>query len=404
MPAFASQYHMYGVELMGVTSVGLVDMKKLLTLLCIISITLYTSYQLTRHANGRDFIEFFAAATALNEGLNPYDPATMFRVQNQLVGHSPPVLMMWSPPWVLPLMLPGGPGTGLADALLKWRIWGALLVGIGFLLIFSLLRTNGSGSYWMMMSVVLCAPFLDVAKLAQSTPIFFLSAALFAWAIERRRYGIAGASASLWIIKPHLFLLCGVGYLLSGDIGKKRFFVAASAAVLLLIGVSEMQYPGGSQLWLGTFAYNEDTTYTVPRLAWLCATLGGFIRSALGIGPDISFYITTMSALFLVIASLRNKVSVTFPDDLSWIIPLGLLTAPYGWFYDQALIAIAVFFLLRSRADQPLLRPLCIWILFWNTVAVWYFTAIATVQQDLWWYPLGILVPALWIRFEQRSA
>src|SRR5262249_41648918 len=52
-----------------------------------------------------DFVEYWAAGRLLLEGENPYDPERIRDMERQ-AGRSDEGILMWNPPWALPLVLP----------------------------------------------------------------------------------------------------------------------------------------------------------------------------------------------------------------------------------------------------------------------------------------------------------
>src|SRR5205814_10247989 len=54
-----------------------------------------------------DFVEYWAAGQLNAKGENPYDPEAIARIERK-VGRDHPGVMMWNPPWVLPLVMPFG--------------------------------------------------------------------------------------------------------------------------------------------------------------------------------------------------------------------------------------------------------------------------------------------------------
>src|SRR5213596_3321744 len=54
-----------------------------------------------------DFIEYWAAGRLLLQGSNPYDPDLVHELERQ-AGRSDEGILMWNPPWALPLVLPLG--------------------------------------------------------------------------------------------------------------------------------------------------------------------------------------------------------------------------------------------------------------------------------------------------------
>src|SRR4051794_29764460 len=54
-----------------------------------------------------DFVEYWAAGRLLGEGKNPYDAESVHELERQ-AGRTDEGILMWNPPWALPLVLPLG--------------------------------------------------------------------------------------------------------------------------------------------------------------------------------------------------------------------------------------------------------------------------------------------------------
>src|SRR5437773_620254 len=54
-----------------------------------------------------DFAEYWAAGHLEARGENPYDPERIHELEQQL-GRETEAVLMWNPPWTLPLVLPFG--------------------------------------------------------------------------------------------------------------------------------------------------------------------------------------------------------------------------------------------------------------------------------------------------------
>src|SRR5262245_49181836 len=65
-----------------------------------------------------DFVEYWAAGRLLLGGQNPYDADLVHELERQ-VGRTDEGILMWNPPWSLPLVLPLGL-MGVRTAHLVW--------------------------------------------------------------------------------------------------------------------------------------------------------------------------------------------------------------------------------------------------------------------------------------------
>src|SRR5438477_8868221 len=65
-----------------------------------------------------DFVEYWAAGRLTLQGENPYDIERMEQMQRE-AGRSDEGILMWNPPWTLPLVLP----LGLLDVRTAHLVW-----------------------------------------------------------------------------------------------------------------------------------------------------------------------------------------------------------------------------------------------------------------------------------------
>src|SRR5262245_20276965 len=73
-----------------------------------------------------DFVEYWAAGRLALEGQNPYDAEALLPPQRRIGWESSSeALMMWNPPWVLPLVMP----LGAMNPAIGQLVWFALSLG-----------------------------------------------------------------------------------------------------------------------------------------------------------------------------------------------------------------------------------------------------------------------------------
>lgn len=182
-----------------------------------------------------DFVEYWAAGRLALDGRDPYDAAALLELQRQL---GPPDrtedLTMWNPPWALPLVMPLGalpPGIGQV-------IW--LVVSLGAVLACAHLLWrgfDGPAEYrWVgWLTAVTFAPTVFVLTMGQISALLLLGFVGFAFLLRAGRPTAAGAVAALTALKPHVFVLFAILFLLEAVRHRPTRRAAITGVVVLAV-------------------------------------------------------------------------------------------------------------------------------------------------------------------------
>jgi hypothetical protein len=182
-----------------------------------------------------DFVEYWAAGRLALDGRDPYDAAALLELQRPL---GPPDrtedLTMWNPPWALPLVMPLGalpPGIGQV-------VW--LVVSLGAVLACAHLLWRGfegPAEYrWVgWLTAVTFAPTVFVLTMGQISALLLLGFVGFAFLLRAGRPTAAGAVAALTALKPHLFALFAVLFLLEAVRHRATRRAAVAGVVVLAV-------------------------------------------------------------------------------------------------------------------------------------------------------------------------
>jgi hypothetical protein len=349
-----------------------------------------------------DFIQFQSAHVALSSGINPYIPEVTLKIQQNIFADSNKIniaLMMWTLPWILPLLCPLGFSNITEYSILQWSIWGAFLVIASVYILFSDENSTLYSKHhkiFAFIAVCLGAPLLDAFKLHQSTPIFLLSLSLFYISLRHHKHLFCGLCMSIWIIKPHLFLLVVLNLLL--NFRKLSSFaitiIGAIIGIITLLILSELNYPGGTMMWLDTLQFSEHYhDSTISRINWKGANLFGFLRDIFDSTHPILLILPSVIIWVLFIyLRVRTKLISDNILNLAWIIPLSILSAPYGWFYDYSLCLVSIFLTFKVASIANRLTLVVSLTLAYNILVGCYYLYAARMQHQMWWYPVGCLV------------
>ena len=139
------------------------------------------------HLQMYDFVEYWAAGRLIASGENPYDGERMHALERE-AGRTEDGILMWNPPWTLPLVLPFG--------LLHVR--GTISFGWPFSLRCSFLRGSTLGALrrrprtcWLAWLLGLSfLPTLFALTAGQITPLLLLGASVssLSWTQARQRW------------------------------------------------------------------------------------------------------------------------------------------------------------------------------------------------------------------------
>lgn len=323
-----------------------------------------------------DFIEYWSAARLTLMGENPYDENNLIRIQRPLGWQDLNPLMMWNPPWILPLIMPFALlpftisrllwylfqlGILLFSADRLWRIygglperrwvaWGAMLFSYStiFLLYF------GQISFLILLGIVL---FITLTN--RSNELF--TSTKKKWWFEI----LAGGSAFLVSIKPQLFFLFfPILFLWAFHQRRHGIPIGILLGFLTIMLINIGFHSNLLEEYL-------QAAITSPPSYWATPTLGYWLR-----------YLTKPSYFWLQFPSVLIGLGWGFwywhkkKDNWNWSkeIPLlaciSLITTAYGWTHDHILLLpaslqiIATITRLKDRTPSNIIIWLTVWLLF----------------------------------------
>lgn len=302
---------------------------------------------------GKDFIEYWAVEQALVKHANPYDGATLLRLEKAEGFDKDRPEFWYSPPPALALALP----LGLLSAKTGLIAWTLLHFSCLSLSLWLLWVLHGRPDTLLHLLGYLFAPVVLCFEAGQISIFFLLSIALFLFLVRRSLTFWAGVALFPCILKPHLFLVFALALVL-WIIHRKAYgivagfaaaFFAACAVPVMLDPPIWSQYQrmmgAGDMMNEYVATLSVSMRFVVDRHAiWI-----QFIPAATG-GVWAIWYFAT-----------RRK-------DWDWmnhgllVLLVSVMCAPYGWFFDESVILPAILTaVLRARKNG---RP------FWPIVLV----------------------------------
>lgn len=310
----------------------------------------------------RDFLEYWAAGRLNGTGGDPYAAEELLRVQQTYDPTLTRAVMMWNPPWTLPLITPWGlPSVRVGQA--GWIGLQFACVLVGAWLLWRVYAPATERQIWLPLALaVTFAPTVFLLKFGQIGGLPFLGLVGFLVCIRSDRPYLAGVLGALTAVKPHLFPVFALALLCEGIMRPSGRKVIASG-VLTLMGLTLLAWLINPQLFT---QYREALNRPlspehVPLEGWRLPTIGYWLRVAI---PGQPFWVQFMPALVALLAlipyyALRWR-TWNWDVELPRIVFLSLLTACYGaWPFDLVpllLMVIPVAIRLRSVAVHSTLR------------------------------------------------
>jgi hypothetical protein len=184
-------------------------------------------------------------------------------------------------------------------------------------------------------------------------------------ALKANRPMLAGLSLALCALKPHLFVLFGIGLLIDASrtgFGR-RVVLGGIIGILLGSATATIASPAIWEQYLA--AVGRSGSSAAPGLRdWFNPTIQAWIRFAT---PGQSFWIQTIpcgvAAIAFGIYWWRVGNPCRWPKTLQWLIPAGLLLAPYGsWTSDLTLMLVPFVAVAARAAAQDWALPGRVWL------------------------------------------
>jgi UPF0716 family protein affecting phage T7 exclusion len=312
-----------------------------------------------------DYMEYWSAGRTTLDGQNPYDGAAIYPYQlaiqkhfdEQTVYRDP--IMMWNPPWTLPLTLP--------LAAVHWRVgqlaWFAanlLAVLASAVLLWRLYSCRREQTAVAVGVAVLFAPTLFLLLLGQISGFLLLGVVGFQILASRDREGavyvtplprgrgswyLAGLLAALTAIKPHLLVPFAVVLVFESLRGRPvwRSVVAGGVALAVFSLIPLLWNPDvWTQYRAASAAQSAGTHNTLSE--WTHPTLGYWLRTLHPDRPFALMFVPLAVALPLVVAYWWVR-----RDRWEWVAEMprlvlaSLVAAPYGaWGFDLVLLLVPV--------------------------------------------------------------
>lgn len=286
------------------------------------------------HFPVNDFLEYWAAARLELSGGDPYSPAAMGELERENgLGRKKP-LMMWNPPWALPLVAPLA-FLDLATA----RMLGLMFTFASLAICGDWLWSFYGGPQQRRLIatalVFLFAPTLLELASGQMSILVLVGITCFLALQQRRAWLPAGASLLLVACKPHLVVVIWLAlstWILAGR--RWRLFWGAVLAFGVALGIAVAINPQSLvHYWVGWRSHTMLALYAPP--------LGGLLRVWLGWRRYWLQFVPTLIGI-LWWAKWQRARGVDWRRDISILLLVSLCASPYGWPFDQIVLLPAL--------------------------------------------------------------
>lgn len=339
-----------------------------------------------------DFVEYWCAGRLFLDGQNPYEPDLLQPMQRALDDRIIKAVMMWNPPWALPLTLP--------FAALPWRLgqllWLAVQLAAVLLSVDWLWRLYGGSPRYRWVSWLLglmFAPTYFLLFVGQISGLLLLGIAGFLHFWRKDRPILAGGMAVLTALKPHHLALFALVLLLEALHDRRtRRVILTGAAILVVCSLLPLLWI--TEVWQQyREALHRPTSATFESMEdFEHDTIGYWLRQRVPGQPFVAMFMPLgVAVIAVVICWYRQRHSWNWQENLPWLIIVSMLVTPYGaWAFDMVLLLVPLIYLAvlieqRRISWKPGLT-IAVWMaLNWLTVAAmprfnaWIAPAVGTV-------------------------
>lgn len=283
-----------------------------------------------------DFVEYWTTAHVFIRGHNPYSIGTLMRFQQAAGWSEKQPLMVMSPPHFLPLLIPLGFMHSYVWARLIWWCMSLAMLGFATLTVW---RFYGGDVDRQWIPLCVAAAFLPVwhcLAVGQIGPLLLLGIVGFMW-FERRGYlFMAGTALALTTFKPHLFYLLWLALLL-WSVHRREFRVVLGASFAASVGLL-------AAVIIDRGVLTQYFALIRSGYVWeYTSGAGGVLRSLLATqNHDLQFLPMIPGLAALAIYWRRHRLDWQWCDRIAAVLSLSVLTAPYGWPFDEVVLLVPV--------------------------------------------------------------
>ena len=304
-----------------------------------------------------DFVEYWAAGRLALAGQNPYDPDLLLPLEREAGRETAEAVMMWNPPWVLPVVMSVG-SLPPRVAQLVWFVTNLVAVGLAADLLGRVYGIPG-GRRWLTWAVAFTfVPTYLMLQAGQISGLSLLGAALFI-RFQARGYDVAaGAAAVLLAAKPHLVYLLWPAVVLDAVAHRRWGIVAGGAGGGAAASVVPLLWnPEVFSQYLAAFRDH-------PPAQHVSLTLGTLLRLVFGENRfGLQFVPVAVGAIWFAVWWRAGRRAWDWGGALPVLVLASFVTCPYGaWHFDLVLLLVPVLQRVAGWAARPPGRTALGWL------------------------------------------
>ena len=283
--------------------------------------------------NGRDVVSYWVAGSQLLHHANPYDAATVLRIErNAGFPADDQALIMRNPPTALPLVLPLGL-LGLRAAALLWSV---LLVACFVVSVQMLWVMCGRPRNKLHLLGYTFGPALTCIFAGQTALFVLLGLVLFL-RFHRARPYMAGAALWLCALKPHLFIPFAVVLLLWLIANREYRIIVGFAATLLASAVLAARMD--PSVWTQYAHLMRDPGIQHEFIPCLSVALGVVLHAQ---AMWVRYVPALVAAVWASLYYWKHRGAWNWLQHGSLLMLVSILASPYAWLSDQTLVLPAI--------------------------------------------------------------
>jgi len=356
--------------------------------------------------SGVDLLQYWSASKLLLQGSNPYSAQSMTAIQlaTWRGGAIPIPIMMWNPPQIFSLIFFIGK-FNFPTLVVGWQVL-ALAIMIGATLTcYHLYNRGGALPRAALLSQLIFfasfPPFYVSLHAGQISPILLLGLVGYLYLDARRGETVSnsfwgGMLLSLTLLKPHLLYLVYL-YIFVASLKNKTWLTLAGLAC----GFAVMALPAlllESNIW----SYYLNATASAPPIYWKTPTVGSMLQGLLDYHKVWVRMLPTIITSVLALGLWFKSGALEFSSkQILILIPISLLTSPYGWIFDQMLMLPLLAFIFaklngRMQNEPQVFRFVMLVALGANLIAA--LIPANCGHEYFVWYPLVVIALGFFVR------
>jgi hypothetical protein len=286
---------------------------------------------------GADFAAYWSSGRLLLDGRNPYSAQELFILQNAVGRTADHATIMYSPPWVLTLILP----FCALDYTVGKYIW--FLVNFSLLLfcigrLWNIYGGSNRNRKWARLVCVSFVPMIYFLKYGQMLPVILFGLVTFLYFEKQKMWRMCGLVVVLIAFKPHIIYLFWIALIFW--ICQQRHWSILVCGVFAFSVILLVPVLFNSSVLSQYFSSMADNSY---YLSWHTPTIGTYLRFIFGEDKYwLHYFPTIIGMIWFSFYWLHYYKNWEWDEQYPLIIFVSLMTSIYLWPHDYLLMIVGV--------------------------------------------------------------